>query len=84
MRTNQVVTGCDASVKNDMIGAVWVLMIRSKRILIKREVYSKDWQVNIGRTAEAIILLDFMHIVYNKAYELEEGAVTISMDNNEV
>jgi len=25
-----------------------------------------------------------MHIVYNKAYELEEGAVTISINNKKV
>ena len=66
LRTNQVVAGCNASVKNSIMGAVWVLMTRSKRILMKREVYSKNWQVNIGKTAEAIILLDFMHTVYNK------------------
>ena len=46
-----------------MIGAVWVLMIRSKRILIERKVYSKNWQVNIGWTVEAIILLNFMQFV---------------------
>ena len=51
---------------------------------MEREVYSKDWQVNTGWTAEAIILLDFMHTIYNKACELEVGAVTISMDNKKV
>jgi len=84
LRTNQAVAGCDASVKNGMIGTAWVLMTRSKRILTEREVYLKDWQVNTEQTVEAIILLNFIQTVYNKAYELEVGVVIISMDNKKV
>ena len=43
-----------------MIRAYWVIIDRDKNILIEKELFTKEWEMNTARIAEAIILLDII------------------------
>ena len=47
-----------------VIGIVQTIMMRNKRIVMKREVFSKQQQINTAHIAETIILLNLMQIVF--------------------
>ena len=43
LSTGRAVAGCDASVKNNVMGVYWIIMDReTKEILMEKEVFSKE------------------------------------------
>ena len=55
-----MVEGCDVSVKNTIMGVYWVIIDRDQNILMEKELFTKKWEMNTLRTAEATILLDII------------------------
>ena len=84
IRDNKVMAACDASVKDGQMGAYWMIMTIDKRILMERELFSKELYLNILRTVKAMILLDFINMFRNKSRQIAEGNITVLMDNKEV
>ena len=64
--------------------AVWKIMTRRKRVVIEREIFSKDQSLNNTRLAEEIVLLDFIQTLGNKSYKMSSRTIMISIDNNKV
>ena len=59
-------------------------MDRDKNILMEKELFVKEWEMNMARIVEAIILLDLMQTINNKSYNIMDMNMTIAMDNKEV
>ena len=59
-------------------------MNRDKNILIEKELFTKEQEMNTARTAEAIILLDMIRTINNKSYDITDVNMTIAMDNKAV
>ena len=74
----------DMLVKEGRMGGYWMLMTLDKRILIEKELYSKNWHINMPRSVEEIILLDLVQILYHKARQIEEGGIIITFDIKEM
>ena len=60
LRKGEVIAVCDASVKDGVMGAYWVIMTRKNQTLLSHEMYAKDWSYNTPKTTEAVILLDLI------------------------
>ena len=55
-----------------------------KRVLIEKELFSKDQKNNTPKGAEVIIFLDMVQTVYQKSQGINSGAVTMFCDNKDV
>ena len=55
-----------------------------KEILMEREVFSKEWEINTLRTAEAIILLDMIDTINRKSYDINDADMTVAIDNKAI
>ena len=42
LKCGKIIVACDASVKNDVMGAWWVMMIRDKEELMRHEMHAKE------------------------------------------
>ena len=45
-----------------------IIMIRNKRIVMNREIYSKNQRYNAVKLVEAIVLSDLVQTIHNKFY----------------
>ena len=45
------------------MGAYWVIMDRDKNILMEKELFAKEWEINTARIVEAVILLDMIRTI---------------------
>ena len=66
------------------MGVYWMIMMINRKIVLEKELYSKNWQYNIPRSTEAIVLLDIMQVVKQKAVSIEDRAIVIVIDNKVV
>ena len=66
------------------MGAYQILVDANKKILIEKELNSKDQKNNITKGAEAIIFLDMVQIVYHKLREINSSRVIMFCDNKYV
>ena len=81
---NQLVAEYDMSVKNSVIGVVQIIMIRSKRVVMEKEIFLKDQSLNNTRSAEVIMLLDFIKILSKKSFKMGSQTIIILINNNKV
>ena len=67
------------------MGTYWVIMDQeTKEILIEKEVFSKEQEMNTPRTAEAVILLDMIHTINRKSYDINGADITVAMNNKAI
>ena len=66
------------------MGVYWMIIMIDRKIVIEKELYLKNWQYNTPRSAEAIVLLDMIYVVKQKAVSIEDRAIAIVMDNKAV
>ena len=67
------------------MGTYWVIMDREmKEILMEREVFSKEQEMNTLRMAEAIILLDMIYTINGKSYDINGADMMVAMDNKAI
>ena len=59
-------------------------MDRDRNILMEKELFAKEWEMNTARIAEAIILLDMIRTINNKSYNIMDMNMIIAMDNEAV
>ena len=64
---NKAMTAYDTSIKDGNIEAYQMIITIERRVLMKNRLYSKYWALNTPRSAKAIILLDIMNIIKEKA-----------------
>ena len=60
LRKGEAIAACDASVKDEKMGAYWVIMTRKNEKLLSHEMHAKDWSYNTPKNSEAVILLDLI------------------------
>ena len=84
LRKGEVIAACDASVKDGIMGAYWVIMTRKNEKLLSHKMHAKDWSYNTPKTAEAVILLDLITTLQSRARNANNGKVEIHMDNKEI
>ena len=51
---------------------------------MEKELYSKDWSININQAAEAVILLDMIATIQSKSYSIANRRIPITIDNKKV
>ena len=51
LKAGKVIVACDASVKNSVMGALWVMMKREREEIIIHEIHAKDWSLNTSKTS---------------------------------
>lgn len=51
---------------------------------MKKELFSKLWYLNTSKSAEAIVLLDIVQIIYSKSICMQYRSVKMTMDNKKV
>ena len=56
----------------------------NKQVLMKKELYSKSQYINIAKTAEAFILLDFVIMISTKSYNTTYRNISVFFDNRKV
>ena len=56
----------------------------TKEIMMEREVYTKEWEINKARIAEGVILLDMIYMINSKSYNVEGANMLIVIDNQAV
>ena len=56
----------------------------TKEILMKKEVFLKEWKINTPRMAEAVILLDMIYTINGKSYDINGVDMTVAIDNKAV
>ena len=61
-----------------------MINIELKEILIEKELYSKDWDLNSNRSAEAMILLNMIATFKAKSHTVNNRRILIIMDNKKV
>ena len=83
LRKGEVIAACDASVKDGVMGAYWVIMTRKNKTLLSHEMHAKDWSYSTPKTAEAVILLDLITTLQSRAQNTNNGRVDIHVDNKE-
>ena len=57
---------------------------RDRNILIKKELFTKEWEMNTTRIVEVIILLDMMQTINNKSHDIINVNLIVSMNNKVV
>lgn len=65
------------------MGVDWVLMKIEKNSTCGMR-NAKRWNLSTNRSAEAIVLLDFIEMVVKKSYQMESGKVKATFDNERV
>ena len=53
-------------------------------MVVEKELYSKNQEFNLARTAEAIILLDVINIIREKTLNMEEGKIVVATNNGKI
>ena len=79
----EVIAAYDASVKDGVMGAYWVVMTRKNETLVSHEMHAKCWSYNTPKTVEAVILLKLIATLQSRARNTNNGKVEIHMDNKE-
>ena len=69
---------------NNMMGAYWVIMDRDQNILMEKELFIKEWELNTPRTAEVTILLGMIQTINNKSYNVMNMELIVAIDNDAV
>ena len=59
-------------------------MDRNWNILMEKELFAKEWEINTTRIAEAIILLDIIQTINNKSHNIMNINLTVAIDNKAV
>ena len=67
IKQKKILIAYDVSVKNRRIGAYQVLVNKDKRVLMEKELFSKEQNTNVPKIAEAIIMLDIIKTINKKA-----------------
>ena len=62
----------------------WLIMTEDKEVLMEREVYSKQQEMNTLHSAKAIILLDLVQTVNKKSYQIQNVTIIIAMDEKKL
>ena len=75
IRQRKLLARCNESVKNSVMEVYQVILAPDKIILMEKEIYSKKWNLNKARSAEAIALLDLIKTIKNKSYQIESGEI---------
>jgi len=68
-------------VKANQMGGFWILTNRERDNEIKYEMFLKEWELNIAKGGEAIILLGMVETISNKAQDIEDSSVLIWNNN---
>ena len=55
-----------------------------KEILMEKEVFLKEWEMNTPRIAEAVILLDMIYTINRKSYNINGIDMMVAIDNKAV
>ena len=84
IRNEKIIVACDALVKNGVMGVYWMIIILDKQLVAEKELYSKNWELNLARIAEAIILLDVINVIREKILNIEEGKIVVATDNGKI
>ena len=51
---------------------------------MEREVFSKEWEMNTPRIAEVVILLDIIHTINGKSYDINGVDMIVVIDNKAI
>ena len=51
---------------------------------MEKEVFSKEWEMNTLRMAEAVILLDMIYTINGKSHNINGADMTVVIDNKAV
>ena len=62
--------------------AYWLTMTKENEILMTHEMHAKDWSFKTLKTAEAVILLDFIAILQSRVRNTNNGKVDVHVDKN--
>ena len=84
IRQDKVVTRCDVSAKDRIMGRCWKLITRNQQILMQWDIYSKKWYGNILGLVEATILLDLITVITKKAKQIDQGIILVVTDNKAI
>ena len=63
------------------MGAYWMIIDKDRNILIEKELFTKEQEINTARIAEAVILLDIIRTINDKSYNIINVRITIAIDN---
>ena len=74
----------DASAKHGQMGGYWIFTSTTKAFEIKNTLYHKYWAENTCVGAEAIVLLELIHMIEKKGRDITRGLITIGIDNRKV
>ena len=70
IKENKVMVAYNTLMKDGRIDAYQMVMIMNKKVLMEREIFSKQWHFNMLRSAEAIILLDLIKVINIKSRDI--------------
>ena len=67
------------------MGVYQVIMDQeTKEIMMEKEVFSKEWEMNTPRMVEVVILLDMIHTINRKSYDINSINMIVAIDNKAV
>ena len=82
--SGKMIAAYDASVKNGLMGACWVMMTRENEKIMNHEMREKDWGHDASKTKEAVMLLDLITTLTKKSHSINQGEIDICKDNREI